>query len=48
MKLENVKIGKFIKVKNTADSFLHKYIGSYGTVVEVEPSTYTGYLTVKV
>lgn len=48
MKLKNVKRGQFIKVKNTADSFLHKYVGSYGTVVQVEPSTYTGYLTVKV
>ena len=48
MKLENVKVGQFIKVENTADSFLHEYTGSYGTVVEVEPSTYTGYLTVKV
>ena len=48
MKLENVKVGQFIKVKNTADSFKHKYVGSYGTVVAVEPSTYTGHLTVKV
>lgn len=48
MKLKNVKVGQFIKVKSTADSFLHKYVGSYGTVVQVEDSTYTGYLTVKV
>ena len=48
MKLENVKVGQFVKVKSTADSFKHKYVGSYGTVVAVEPSTYTGHLTVKV
>ena len=48
MKLKNVKVGQFIKVKSTASTFAHRYVGSYGTVVEVEPSTYTGDLTVKV
>lgn len=48
MKLKNVKRGQFVKVKSTASAFAHKYVGAYGTVVEVEPSTYTGCLTVKV
>lgn len=48
MKLKNVKVGQFVKVKSTADSFRHEYVGSYGTVIEVEDSTYGGDLTVKV
>ena len=48
MKLENVKVGQFVKVKSTADSFKQRYIGSYGIVQDVEPDTYTGVLTVKV
>lgn len=48
MKLKNVKVGQFIKVKSTASSFLHKYVGSYGTVVYVESLDYSGDLTVKV
>ena len=48
MKLKNVKVGQFIKVKSTASSALHKYVGSYGTVVYVEDATYPGDLTVKV
>ena len=48
MKLENVKVGQFIKVKSTADSFSHQYVGSYGTVIQVEDATYDGNLTVQV
>ena len=48
MKHKNVKVGQFIKVKSTASTFLHKYVGSYGTVVLVEDVSYTGQLTVKV
>ena len=48
MKLKNVKVGQFVKVKSTADSFRHEYVGSYGTVVQVKDSTYNGYLPVKV
>lgn len=48
MKLKNVKVGQFVKVKSTADSFRHEYVGSYGTVILVEDDTYDGYLTVKV
>ena len=48
MKLKNVKVGQFVKVKSTASTFDHRYVGSYGTVVEVEDSTYEGELTVKV
>lgn len=48
MKLKNVKVGQFVKVKSTADSFLRKYVGSYGTVLQVEDATYNGHLTVKV
>ena len=48
MKLKNVKVGQFVKVKNTSDTFMHRYVGSYGTVKYVEDDTYTGVLTVKV
>lgn len=48
MKRENVKVGQFIKVKSTSDTFLQRYVGSYGTVVEVEPANYKGVYTVKV
>ena len=48
MKLENVKVGQFVKVKSTASTFEHKYVGAYGTVARVEDSTYTGTLTVRV
>ena len=48
MKLKNVKVGQFVKVKSTASTFEHKYVGAYGTVVRVEDSTYTGTLTVRV
>ena len=48
MKLKNVKVGQFIKVKSTSDTFMHRYVGSYGTVVEVEPANYKGVYTVKV
>ena len=48
MKLKNVKVGQFIKVKSTSDTFMHQYVGSYGTVVQVEPLKYSGQLTVKV
>lgn len=46
MKLKNVEVGQSVKVKNTASTFEHKYIGAYGTVVSVEDSTYRGVLTV--
>ena len=46
MKLKNVKVGQFVKVKSTASTFVRKYIGAYGTVVSVEDVTYRGYLTV--
>ncbi len=48
MKLKNVKVGQFIKVKSTASTFDHRYVGSYGTAVEVENVRYTGNLSVKV
>ena len=48
MKHKNVKVGQFIKVKSTASSFLRKYVGSYGTVVQVESLDYLGDITVKV
>ena len=48
MKLENVKVGQFVKVKSTADSFKQRYIGAYGTVTRVEDASYTGALTVRV
>lgn len=46
MKLKNVEVGQTVKVKNTASTFIYKYIGAYGTVVRVEDSTYVGDLTV--
>lgn len=48
MKFKNVEVGQSVKVKNTASTFKYQYIGSYGTVVYVEDSTYEGDLTVKV
>lgn len=48
MKFKNVKVGQFIKVKSTTDTFMHRHVGAYGTVVVVEPNTYTGVYTVKV
>ena len=48
MKLKNVKVGQFIKVKSTASTFEHQHIGAYGTVVEVEDITYAGVFSVKV
>lgn len=48
MKHKNVKVGQFIKVKSTATTFLHRYVGFYGTVVQVESLDYSGNLTVKV
>ena len=48
MKLKNVKVGQFVKVKSTADSFKQRYIGAYGTVTHVEYATYTGVLTVHI
>ena len=48
MKLKNVKVGQFVKVKSTASTFAQQCIGAYGTVVRVEDATYTGVLTVKV
>lgn len=48
MKLKNVKVGQFVKVKSTSDSFIHRYVGAYGTVVRVEDASYTDDLTVKV
>ena len=48
MKLKNVKVGQFVKVKSIASYFKHKYVGAYGTVVCVEDDTYTGVLTVKI
>ena len=48
MKLKNVKVGQFIKVKSTSDTFAYQYAGSYGTVIRVEDDTYEGDLTVKV
>ena len=48
MKLKNVKVGQFIKVKSTASTFNHQYIGAYGTVKYIEDDSYTGCLTVKV
>ena len=46
MKLENVKVGQFVKVKSTASTFTHKYVGAYGTVEHIGDDTYTGELTV--
>ena len=48
MKLKNVKVGQFIKVKSTASTFEHRHIGAYGTVVKVEDDAYRGYLSVRV
>lgn len=48
MKLKNVKVGQFIKVKSTASTFEHNHIGAYGTVIRVEDASYTGDLTVRV
>ena len=48
MKLKNVKVGQTVKVKNTASTFVHKYIGARGTVVYVEDATYDGELSVQV
>ena len=48
MKLKNVKVGQFVKVKSTSDTFVDQYVGSYGTVIRVEDDTYEGDLTVKV
>ena len=48
MKLKNVKVGQTVKVKNTASTFVHKYIGARGTVVYVEDATYDGDLSVQV
>lgn len=48
MKLKNVKVGQFVKVKSTASTFKHQHIGAYGTVVYVESLDYSGALTVKV
>ena len=48
MKLKNVKVGQFVKVKSTASTFEHQHIGAYGTVVKLEDDDYRGYLTVRV
>lgn len=48
MKLKNVKVGQFIKVKSATSTFEHQYIGSYGTVVYIEDVAYEGDLTVRV
>ena len=48
MKLKNVKVGQTVKVKNTASTFVHEYIGARGTVVYVEDATYDGELSVQV
>ena len=48
MKLKNVKVGQFVKVKSTASTFEHQHIGAYGTIVRVEDDDYRGYLTVRV
>lgn len=48
MKHKNVKVGQFVKVKSTASTFAHKYVGAYGTVIRVEDAFYTGDLTVRV
>lgn len=48
MKHKNVKVGQFVKVKSTSDTFMHRYVGSYGTIVRVEDDDYIGYLTVRV
>ena len=48
MKLKNVKVGQTVKVKNTASTFVDKYIGARGTVVHVEDATYDGELTVQI
>ena len=46
MKLKNVKVDQFVKVKNKASTFERKYIGACGTVEDVEDDTYEGSLTV--
>ena len=46
MKLKNVKAGQTVKVKSTNSHFIKLYVGSYGTVVQVEDASYNGYLTV--
>ena len=48
MKLKNVKVGQVVEVKQSNDTFIVNYKGAYGTVKDVEDSTYSGYLTVYV
>lgn len=48
MKLKNVKVGQVVEVKQSNDTFCHPYKGAHGTVMCVEDTTYSGYLTVQV